>query len=288
MSAVRRFVAPMLCGLGLATAIPMGEEWLHEVKIDGARAIGFFEEGALVKLQGRRNPDITHRYPDLCDAIHPLRLKCKSAVVDGEICVLDKEGKVNFNGLQHREQNNAPFKVGLISKQFPATYIVFDLIEVDGRDLRGVPLSERRKELERVFMPCEKWRLTEQFADGVKLFEEQKAINGEGIICKRRASLYAEGSRSGGWSKVKYFKEKEVRVFAYEVNNAGITAIGDDDLRVQVAGRNGAKLKEKLDERGSCLIEVQYLEITEAGRLRMPTFRGFAKPSFAHKGGVKC
>jgi len=263
-------IKPMLCGSRKKDEIPTGDNWVHEVKYDGIRALAVIEGGKIVKMQGRSNPDIASRYPELVGA--KVAKSNVSCVIDGEVCVFNKDGTIDFNGIQHREQNEKPFMIELMAKKYPVMYCVFDIIEYQGKSIRCKTLAERRKLLEATIIPFAFLKLSEQEYDGKKLFAKQVKCEGEGIISKELSGTYDDDKRTT-WIKIKYFKEAKVRVNSYLINPRGIKAIGTWG-KCQVTGRQAEPLKTLIDKNGSAEIEIQFLNRTESGAYRMPTYRG--------------
>lgn len=191
-----QFIAPMKA-LGVE-ALPAGgaAAWLSEIKFDGYRAVSVINGGE-VQLWSRNHKPLD--YPEL---LAPLRaLRCRSAVLDGEIVALAPEGRSSFQALQGRDIGERP----------PIVYYVFDLLHLDGRSLQDEPVEERRRFLEAlVRKPARTLQLSPTFAvDPARVFAETRAKGLEGIILKRRGSRYESDRRSGAWLKVKHVNEQE-------------------------------------------------------------------------------
>jgi bifunctional non-homologous end joining protein LigD len=171
--------------------------WVYEEKIDGYRMVAI-KAGGAVQLVSRQGKDFTHRFPELSKALG--RLNAKTFTLDGELAVFDKDLISRFEWLRGRP------------KEEPATspvYIAFDILELNGRDLRPKPLKERRRVLERLSnhhsMIFAARRLSN---DGIKAWEEAVSRGYEGIVAKDPESPYVAG-RTLKWLKV---KQKEYRV----------------------------------------------------------------------------
>src|SRR5512143_1834293 len=133
---MRRY-SPMLCYPGE----PFDDAgFIFEIKYDGTRALCYI--GGETRMINRRENDIYYRYPEFAGMKE--QVKAESAVLDGEVVVFT-EGRPDFPKLQTREHASDPFKIKFISREYPATYVVFDILELDGRDLRPLPLIERKK-----------------------------------------------------------------------------------------------------------------------------------------------
>jgi len=180
--------------------------WVFEPKYDGIRALAIIRSNS-VALRTRTGHDVTARYPELAEL--PRRVR-GDAVLDGEIVCLDAEGRSNFQELQQRIGLQSPRDIARKAKQHPASFVGFDVLVRGSRDLRELPLSHRREELEGLVRPGGALLLSPQTdADGVELFETALRQGWEGIIAKRKASPYRSG-RSEEWLKIKSVHRQEV------------------------------------------------------------------------------
>ncbi len=174
-------------------------DWLFEIKWDGVRAVAFLENGR-VRLQSRNLRDITAHYPDLAKL--PECFRARRAVVDGEMVTLDAQGRSSFERLQQR-MNTVPD--ARLVEQFPAVYYAFDLLYLDGYDLRRVPLEKRKEALRRILLPSAEALVRfsdHHVGDGRALLDAACEKGLEGIVGKRRQSFYVE-ARSPDWQKAK-------------------------------------------------------------------------------------
>jgi bifunctional non-homologous end joining protein LigD len=168
---------------------PSGPGWLHEIKHDGFRMMVLREPGR-VRVYTRHGNDWSTRYPLIINAMWSL--KCRSCLIDGEVVVTDHRGLSDFEMLRSRRHNHRAF------------LYAFDLVELDGRDLRGDPIEARKDAL---FDLLEGARLGLQLVehieeDGAAVFRHACLLGLEGIVSKRKGSKYQCG-RSGGWIKSK-------------------------------------------------------------------------------------
>ena len=192
--------SPMLATL--AEGVPPGRDWLFEVKWDGYRALAYVA-GSEVKLVSRNANDLTSRFPSVASAIAQAT-KSPDCVLDGEVCALDSQGRSSFSAMQ---QGRA---------ETPLVYYAFDLLELDGEPLLGLPLTERRARLEELLDARNRTvRLSETFEDGAALLEAADAQGLEGVIAKRPSSLYSEGKRTRDWVKVKTHGRQEFLIAGY-------------------------------------------------------------------------
>src|SRR6516165_4221240 len=190
----------------LADRPPRGDDWFFEVKWDGVRAIAFIENEE-VRLQSRTGIRCERQYPEL--AVIPHQLAARSAILDGEIAVLDEKGVSRFHLIQPRIANSDPNAVAHLVRSTPVVYFVFDLLYLNGYDLRMAPLATRRELLEKVIEPGTVVRISEAFPGaGEELLEAARENGLEGIVAKRANSCY-ESRRSREWLKIKIVTEQE-------------------------------------------------------------------------------
>ncbi len=194
-----RPMAPMLARLTSRAFSDPG--WVFEPKIDGIRALAFISEGS-VKIYSRKTNDITAHYPEItADLKH---LGPDMAVLDGEICALDGEGRPSFQSLQPRMNLSRSQDIQAASLDIPAYYFIFDLLYLDGFDLKNVKLRDRKLLLTQVFSAQKQLRLLDYFSgDGELILYRSFQYGFEGIIAKQLESRYEPGKRSGKWLKIK-------------------------------------------------------------------------------------
>jgi bifunctional non-homologous end joining protein LigD len=187
----RGFIEPCLPTLG--HAVPSGPQWVHEIKHDGYRFICRCE-GHRVRVFSRRGNDCTERVPAIAEALRALPVT--SVTLDGEGVVCDPDGVTDFDLLRATLGHRGLRRAFLFA---------FDVLELDGRDLRASPWDERRKALTKLLRKAgDGIRLSEHLAttDGNTLFQHACAMGLEGIVAKRRDKPYRSG-RSPDWIKVK-------------------------------------------------------------------------------------
>jgi bifunctional non-homologous end joining protein LigD len=186
-------------------------EWEFEPKWDGIRALAVCEEDT--RFISRRNHDITVAYPEL-HRIHE-QVVALDAVVDGEL-VAFKDGVPSFQTLQQRMHLRNQKQVEQLSLRIPVVYMAFDLLYIDGRDLTGQPLLERRRMLEDVVVASEQIQISPAVVgDGVALFRAAAGQGLEGIMAKRLSSRYVPGARSRDWLKVKIKFDADVVIVGW-------------------------------------------------------------------------
>ncbi|HXA49612.1 MAG TPA: DNA ligase D [Candidatus Acidoferrum sp.] len=196
----------------IADHVPKGEEWLFEIKWDGVRAIAFVEDEE-VRLQSRTGIRCERQYPEL--AVMPHQLAADTAVLDGEIAVLDAKGVSQFHLIQPRISNTDPNSIAHLSRTTPVVYFAFDLLYLNGYDLCNVELGTRKELLEQVLTASPHLRISEAFPNaGEQLLEAARENGLEGVIAKHARSRY-ETRRSRDWLKVKITGEQEFVVGGY-------------------------------------------------------------------------
>jgi bifunctional non-homologous end joining protein LigD len=213
-SAEPGFVEPMKCQL--VAELPTQGKWLYELKFDGFRALGI-KVGTRVQLLSRNKKDLGSKFPEIREAL--LHLRCKKALLDGEIVALDENGRPNFEALQNSQTS---------SKARSIQYYSFDLLNLDGKDLTGLPLTERRAILQGLLQkPVPHVHFSSTFEGDPRFLLKHVQKQGlEGIIGKKADSLYEMGQRSGRWIKYKCNLEQEFVVGGYTKPNGGRILFG--------------------------------------------------------------
>ena len=173
--------------------------WLFEIKWDGYRAIAFVENGKL-RLMSRTQNDLTAQFGELKDL--PKYVKARNAILDGEIVALDADGRSSFSLMQQRTGIRKWGRRVASQPGIQVLYYAFDLLYAEGNDFRRAPLEQRKEALAMVVVPEGPLRLSEHFEKGKALFEAAKQQGLEGILAKKRDSLYEE-RRSSEWLKIK-------------------------------------------------------------------------------------
>ena len=193
--------------------LPEGQQWLYEVKWDGYRALAYKERGT-VRLLSRKGNDLTRDYPEVAEAVTGIR--AKTAVLDGEIVALDDQGRPSFQMLQHR---------ATLGKNRRVVYYAFDLLNLNGRDLRSLPLEERKNRLADVVQGSAVLLSATLEGPPDILIEEVSRLGLEGIIAKRKDSTYETGKRSGAWQKFKVNNEQEFVIGGYRPDGKNFDAL---------------------------------------------------------------
>ena len=207
---VLRFTPPMLPSL--VEQPPEGDAWLHEIKYDGYRTQLVIDAGR-IRAFTRNGFDWSDRYGPIVDATRALR--CSSAIIDGELCVQGPDGVTDYAGLLSAI-GSSPERLVLFA---------FDLLEIDGQDLRAEPLVDRRARLEQLIGPPGSSPKIEfsphHIGDGQALFRAADAAGLEGIVSKRATSRYSSG-RSDTWRKTKCFAVEHFEVLGVDRSGTGV------------------------------------------------------------------
>ncbi len=186
--------------------------WLYEIKYDGVRVLAS-RDGDRVTLYGRSGQDTTSRYPEVVRALRALPIQ--RFVVDGEIVALDDAGRPSFQRLQPRMALTDPREVVRAAAQWPAVGVFFDCLMLDDRDLRRLPLVDRKECLRLLVPPLGTARYGDHIVgEGRAFFDAASEQRLEGIVAKRAKSLYT-GARTRDWVKIKCQRRQEFVIGGY-------------------------------------------------------------------------
>jgi len=209
------FVEPMKALL--VDKLPQGPNWIYEVKFDGYRALAV-KNGAKVALFSRNAKSLVDRYPEVAEAVASLDVK--QIVLDGEVVAVDAQGRSSFQLLQ------SSFSPGMVRPTL--LYYIFDILNLDGRDVTRLPLTARKELLEAALVGAPKAiRLSSGLeATPAPLLAEMKKRGLEGLIAKDATSKYESGRRSGAWVKFKWSNEQEFVIGGYTPPKGARTGFG--------------------------------------------------------------
>jgi bifunctional non-homologous end joining protein LigD len=234
----RRAVRAKEVGLMLAEAREepfSGKGWIFELKYDGFRVLAE-RNGDQAMLRYRRGLDATTIYPEVAQAVR--MLPCDQFVLDGEVVVLDKDGQPNFQQLQKRARITRAADAAEAAAVRPGTFFAFDILGLGGRDLRGLPLLERKTLLRRLLPQAGPLRYADHIEEkGEPFFAAARARGLEGIVAKRADAPYRAG-RSGAWVKIRDHKTADVVVVGYTPPQGARVGLGS----LQVAFHDGERL----------------------------------------------
>jgi bifunctional non-homologous end joining protein LigD len=284
------------------------ERWAFEVKWDGVRAIAYMRPGR-IELESRNLLEITPQYPELSRLTRDVG--AHEAVLDGEIVAFDAEGRPSFERLQQRMHQTSDTVIRRRMKTHPVTYMIFDLLYLDGHSVMDEPYTERRRLLEELELHGDHWQTpTYSAGNGQALLDATKKQGLEGLMAKRLDSRYEPGKRGGAWLKVKNTARQELVIGGWfpgegrRRDRIGALLVGfheDGDLRY--AGKVGTgftdktlrELQEKLKPlerktspfkgpakppKGAIFVkpelvaEIEFTEWTPERMLRHPSFKG--------------
>ncbi|MGY1605784.1 MULTISPECIES: non-homologous end-joining DNA ligase [unclassified Geodermatophilus] len=284
-------------------------QWGYEFKWDGVRAVAAVR-GGRVELWARSGTLVTNRYPELSSL--PVALRRADLVVDGEVVALDRLGRPDFGLLQARMHRTGGAEVARMATAAPVSYLVFDVLSVEGRSLLDLPYEQRRERLDGLGAEGQRWVGTPWFRGGGADVHAASRANGlEGVVAKRLDSPYRPGVRAPEWRKVKHLRMQSVVVGGWRpgkgrrAGGVGSLLVGvhDDDGRLVYAGHVGTGFTDAvLRELGGLLVprrtspfadalprevardarwtepvlvgEVAFAAWTADGRMRHPAWRG--------------
>ncbi len=252
LGAPRRAIDPDRCELMLchtADAPFSSDDWVFELKYDGYRLAAFGGAGQAA-LRYRSGQDPTLRYPELSSALRALPVP--GLALDGEVVVLDAEGKPDFQRLAVRAQTHRASEIQRAALAGPVTYMVFDLLGAAGHDLRGLPLLVRKSLLARILPALGPLKLAEHVpSQGEALLAQIAARGLEGVVAKRADSPYRP-TRSRDWLKIKREPEDDFAVCGYTAPKRSRLGLGALHLCVRQdgawrwAGKVGSGLDDQL------------------------------------------
>jgi len=225
----------------LVNTVTEGEDWLYELKYDGYRILAYVE-GNELSLITRNGHDYTKRFPEIAYSLINLAAG-RAMVTDGEMVVTDKEGKTDFQALQNYMRN---------PKGQSLTYIVFDLLSLDGADLRGYPLIDRKEKLETLMKDAPKnlYYSPHVRGKGKESFDAACQADLEGIVGKKADSVYS-GTRNGDWIKLKCDRRQEFVIGGYTLSDKKMSGLSSlllgvyQDKQLVYVGRAGTGFSER-------------------------------------------
>jgi bifunctional non-homologous end joining protein LigD len=273
----------------LSTDLPGDDEnWAYEIKWDGIRAIAYCETGSL-HLESRTLRDITATYPEL--RALAAELGSPDAVLDGEVVAFDDAGRPSFERLQGRMNLASESAVRRRMGDCPVTYMVFDVLYLDGRTLMDLPYTERREHLESLRLDGPNWQTPSYHqGDGEGLLELTRQRELEGLVAKRIDSRYLPGRRTRAWLKVKNLMGQELVIGGWlpgqgrRAGTLGAILVGyneeeDGEQRLKYAGRVGTGFTDdELDRLAGLLAPLRTKKTPFAGR-QPPRQAVFVEPS---------
>lgn len=226
------WIEPQL--LTVSPRLPGGAGWIHELKYDGYRLHVCLQDGR-VRLLTRRGHDWADRMPSVAEAA--ARVKAKSAYLDGELVLLNDAGRPDFDGLHHCVRSKRTRLPGLLAVQ------AFDLLHLDGADLRDWPLVERKAALAGLLARSGNAARVIRYVDhldshGDVFLEQVRRAGLEGVVSKRAASRYRPGKRGPEWVKTKCFERYDLVAVGFTGTLGSVLlATEDEEGRLRYVGR---------------------------------------------------
>ncbi|GMQ59735.1 non-homologous end-joining DNA ligase [Vallitalea sediminicola] len=206
----------------LSTKIIEDDDFIHQIKWDGIRGITYID-GDNHKVFTKNGNERTDYYPEL-NEINQL-FNGKSGIIDGEIIVLDDNLRPTFNYILNRERVRNQAKIKYYANRYPIKYIVFDILFLDGKDLRSYSLEHRIDILNKSLNKSSIITITDSFDDGVMLYELMEQKNYEGIVSKNINSRYTAGKKHDMWFKTKTFKKMLTVIGGIQLDNGRIKSL---------------------------------------------------------------
>lgn len=217
------------------------QNWVYEVKWDGYRALAFMKNGK-IELKSRNDKSFNEKFYPVYDTLKSIAI---NAILDGEIIVLEKNGTANFAALQNwRSEADGDL-----------VYYVFDILWYDGKDLKGLSLLDRKAILKEVMPQNDLILLSEHFdTSGVGFLNEAKKLGIEGIMAKRKESVYHIHERSSDWLKIKANRRQEVVIGGFTKNEGSSKLFSSllvglyEDKKLIYTGKVGTGFSAKLQQ----------------------------------------
>lgn len=308
-----RNIKPMLIGAD-GEAFD-SQEYLYETKWDGERCIAYLDPKAGSELRNKRDLKMLPKVPELGNLHKQVKGRC---ILDGELMVL-KNGKPDFFEIQKRSLMSNQFKIELAAKQYPASFIVFDILYDGDRDLTILPLLERKQYLQKA-IKAESGRMAiSRYIEerGIDFFEVAKKQGLEGIVAKRKDSIYIQGKRTKDWIKIKNLLDDDFVIcgYIYKENNMISLVLGqylEEELvykghvTLGVGGASFEAIKNHPHReqpsfskpvpagneaarwiRPDLVCTVKFMEYTPGGGMRQPVFKGLRQDKAASQCIVK-
>ena len=210
---------PML--MTSANELPVGDEWIYEVKYDGFRCILFWDEKTPT-LISRNGNDLTYLFPEViqfCASIYDQVAPFLPLTTDGELVYLVNRFKSDFSIVQSRGRMRNEKVISKHVETYPCSYIMFDLLRIKGTDLTNLPLSSRIAELHKLFQSNGKIQVIDVYDDADTLWNKVLENNAEGGIAKRKTSHWTSGQRTNQWLKIKNWRYVTVILTKYNQGN---------------------------------------------------------------------
>ncbi len=289
-------ISPMLIG---ASGTPFdSEDHLFELKFDGIRCLAYLDPQEGTQLRNKRNIDVDPTYPELTELHIQAKGRC---ILDGELVVFEK-GKPAFPEVQRRALMTDPFRIRLAAQKLPACFVAFDILYWRDREVMKEPLTKRKALLQEAVAEDGRLAFSRVFeGNGAQLYAlaEQEAL--EGMVAKRRDSIYIPGKRTKNWVKIKNLMDDDFVILGYIQKEGGMnsfilgqyrdgTLVYKGHVTLGVSGESFRRIRSApksktppvaapkgnddavwLEPKLVCA--VQFMERTASGGMRQPTFK---------------
>lgn len=197
------------------------DDSIFELKLDGCRCIAYFDQYG-VDLRNKRDRKLLPQFPELELIYKNCHQKC---ILDGEL-IVPIYGRPNFYELQKRTLATNPFKIKLSASRYPAAFVAYDILYADGKDLTGYPLMERKAVLSKSITESQALSVSRYIEQqGKALFDMAKQQKLEGVVGKKKNSLYWLGKRTKVWKKVKWMQDEDLICIGYMPKEHGMTSL---------------------------------------------------------------
>ncbi|MFX0559609.1 DNA ligase [Tepidibacillus infernus] len=286
--------------------IPTGDKWIAQIKWDGVRILSYFN-GHHVKLFNRKLNERTNHYPELID----IQTYCNvnSVILDGEVIALGNDGKPSFHEIMKRDGIRRLDKIKRMQNIVPITYMIFDILYLNGEWINSWPLKKRIKALSAIIKPNPTIQLVSSHHDGKELFNVVVQHQMEGIVVKNLNSSYIINGKDSRWQKIKNYQDLIAVVGGVTLRegivNAILLGLYDQEGQLWYIGHAGTgklthtdwrsftkKVKEHVQKerpfinkpermneviwiRPQITVKVKFMEWTENQTLRQPSIQGF-------------
>lgn len=196
-------------------------DYIYELKLDGIRCIAYLDKDS-TDIRNKRDFKLLSKVPELSDIHKNIKSKC---ILDGEL-IFTKNGVPDFFEIQRRSLMSDPFKIQLAGKKYPASFIAYDILYLDGKLITDLTLLERKKMLADIVVESDKIAVSRYIENkGITLYELAKQQNLEGIVAKEKNSKYYMDSRTKNWIKIKFLKDDDFIICGYLLKEKGFVSL---------------------------------------------------------------
>jgi len=275
-------------------------DYIFELKLDGVRCLAYLDETG-VDLRNKRNLRVASIYPELHNIHKQVKKKC---ILDGELVVMN-EGRPDFPEMQRRTLMTNKFRIELAASKLPISFIAYDIVYLDDKQITDLTLMERKKFLEKNVKENERLAISRFIEEkGIDLYALTVEQNLEGIVAKRKDSKYYLGKKSKDWIKIKYLKDDDYVICGYiEKANHTLSIVIGQYFKEELTYKGHVMMAKKQDyititstkpiispdfpvpkgNEDTVWIEpihvctVSYMVKSETGALRQPVYKGLRK-----------